>query len=388
MTDIEQHFEAQQKLFKQQADEQLNFAAKMRTYKFTAENEFKNTQSKSNQNNNINILLANLNKQEDEIMPKGITKRKDGRYVIRTMYKGKQLIEYAKTKKEAEKIKALQKKQFNLPDSTKGTFFANWINTWFETYKKPFLKPQTAKDTERYCKRLVDELGKIKLKDLTTIFLQQYLNNQPKSRAKEILTNILLAVLKKAYALDYLKKDITLGIVKDKKIKAKRNALTFEQQTILINNIKNNKIEIAVLFYLLTGARKNELIKNIEDINLQNNTIKIHGTKTEKSTLRHVKVSNYFANYLFEYLKANKMPAVETIKKEYYKLCKQNNLPTGLHLLRHTYATNMRVMGIDAKQIQLFLGHEDITTTLNIYTDIYEDITKDNLIKLYNNLLI
>lgn len=39
-----------------------------------------------------------------------------------------------------------------------------------------------------------------------------------------------------------------------------------------------------------------------------------------------------------------------------------------LHSLRHSYATMLYEIGVDAKTAQNWLGHADIKTTLNIYT--------------------
>ena len=203
-----------------------------------------------------------------------------------------------------------------------------------------------------------------------------------------MITQYLIAALRKASETNKTKNTSYLGIVKDKKIKSKRNALSYEQQLKLIESIKNTSLEQPILFYLMTGARKNELIRRISDISMISNIITIHGTKTEKSILRNVRVSEKYKEYLLIFMQNNRMLSAEHVNKLYSKLCKEIGIPSGLHLLRHTYASNLRVMGIDAKQTQLWLGHEDITTTLNIYTDIDETITKERLISLYNDMYI
>ena len=38
------------------------------------------------------------------------------------------------------------------------------------------------------------------------------------------------------------------------------------------------------------------------------------------------------------------------------------------HDLRHTAGSLLLAQGVNIKQIQEFLGHSDVTTTLNIYT--------------------
>ena len=46
------------------------------------------------------------------------------------------------------------------------------------------------------------------------------------------------------------------------------------------------------------------------------------------------------------------------------------------HILRHTFATRMCEAGVNIKVIQETLGHSDVATTLNIYTDVTREFQK------------
>ncbi|HBE85769.1 MAG TPA: hypothetical protein DDW53_10615, partial [Lachnoclostridium sp.] len=51
-----------------------------------------------------------------------------------------------------------------------------------------------------------------------------------------------------------------------------------------------------------------------------------------------------------------------------------------LHMFRHTYASDLYKSGIDIKQAQYLLGHDDIKTTLDTYTHFgYTDVQVDKL---------
>ena len=46
------------------------------------------------------------------------------------------------------------------------------------------------------------------------------------------------------------------------------------------------------------------------------------------------------------------------------------------HSLRHTFTTRMCEAGVNVKVIQDTLGHKDISTTLNIYTDVTKELRR------------
>lgn len=47
------------------------------------------------------------------------------------------------------------------------------------------------------------------------------------------------------------------------------------------------------------------------------------------------------------------------------------------HILRHTYATNLILAGVNIKKVQYLLGHAKVETTLNIYTHLMENRPED-----------
>ncbi len=53
------------------------------------------------------------------------------------------------------------------------------------------------------------------------------------------------------------------------------------------------------------------------------------------------------------------------------------------HLLRHSFASNGITLGISPKIISEILGHSDITTTLNIYSHVVNEV-KFEAIELMN----
>jgi integrase len=59
-------------------------------------------------------------------------------------------------------------------------------------------------------------------------------------------------------------------------------------------------------------------------------------------------------------------------------------LPPGLtfHALRHTYASLCVAAGIDPLRLSRFMGHSKVTTTLAIYTHLFQDDHSDSMAAL------
>uniref|UniRef100_UPI00405673AE tyrosine-type recombinase/integrase n=1 Tax=Agathobacter sp. TaxID=2021311 RepID=UPI00405673AE len=55
------------------------------------------------------------------------------------------------------------------------------------------------------------------------------------------------------------------------------------------------------------------------------------------------------------------------------------------HMLRHTYTTNLLLLGATPKEMQELLGHSDVNTTMNIYAHATRD-SKKNVVRLLDSM--
>ena len=149
---------------------------------------------------------------------------------------------------------------------------------------------------------------------------------------------------------------------------------------------------VMITFLYQTGMRVSELTStNIEDINFENNTLRIIG-KGDKIRIIHIDP---------EFLKPVKLYLKERMDPDpshplfarpgggrhstwsIANLLKQLSLKTGTkitpHTLRHSFATHMLEAGFPISYIQDYLGHNSLNTTA-----IYLHVSNPQLIQQYN----
>ena len=322
----------------------------------------------------------------DKEKVKGITLRKDGRYVIRKCINGQRVVKYARTLNEAKKVyTALKNNKISEQEKVKIYSFKEWCKEWLETYKKPFISERSYKDLNCTMKMIIKKFGNYPLPNLTTKNIQEYINNLPKNRTKERIVLYFNAVMQKATDINIISNNPFKAVIRDKKIKLKRDSFNYEEQKIILTALKDTDIEHEIYIYLLTGCRPNELPKS-ENFDFTNNIITINGTKNENAKERKVEISQEFSNYIKPYIKSNKRPEHNYLVKRFKEICKANNIKNPLlYRLRHTFATNHFTIGTNPKYIQEWLGHYSVSFTLDTYTDIDKTATKQKIIELYSN---
>lgn len=316
--------------------------------------------------------------------------------------------------------------------------YADYLDEWLHVYAKTNLKSSTYESYQRMIKNhIIPELGIYKLKNISPVKLQTFINNKAEQYSRSTLI-VMQSILKKSFyyaavTAQYLKANpaehltVPKNIASENKLHtAAKTAIpvfTDEQMNILLANFAYpHQFFIPIVLAYHTGMRLGEcLALKWDNVDLEHNKISIVATlsdhnkkrllttpKTERS-IRTIVIDDNLVEYLKTHQNAqiaNKAnyrnlycnsDFVCTFKSgeplssdsmRYFGLyCKKtfgkdSNL--SFHSLRHTHATKLLSDGIDLTYISKRLGHTNISTTANIYTHITDDVNKKVFDRLNN----
>lgn len=325
-----------------------------------------------------------------------------------------------KTQKEAKKAERellLSVEENGFTDHSSKQTFKEVADLWFESYQNT-VKPTTAKNLKSKLDTMIEDYFKeIRIKDITVIFCQDlFLKLSKRYVMYASYTSILNRIMRYAVLLDIINTNPLDKVIKpkSKEIQKKENCYTKEELNKFLKIAKKDSSQV---FYTLahtiayTGLRIGEALGlRWSDINFKDKMISINHTlvtidgkqvlqspKT-KASKRIISVDQYTLKLLKDwqleqkkeffklgkpylhdenFIFTNSTGMVYTpteIGKILRRLIKRNNLkPISPHGLRHTHASLLFESGIQPKEISDRLGHNNIKTTLDLYTHINDN---------------
>ena len=330
---------------------------------------------------------------------KKLYRRKDGLYEKIIKIDGKRVAFRAKTED------GVYKKILNYQDKEeKGLTFEEAAEMWYDEHWET-LSPTTQKGYVCAYKEVKKYFGNCYIKQITHKDINRYIKQLPATYArKTCLTRLQLInmVFKCAITNDLCEiNPCEYASIPKKHGSKRRRAPTNSEIEIIKKSIeveyKTFSVGFLAVFLLYTGCRKGEALalqyKDIDrksgrilitkSVYYEHNEGKIKKPKTEAGE-REVIVPDVLLP-LFTHGKPKDYvfsPTPDKPVREHIFRAAWNHWQetTGLdltaHQLRHGCATLLLEAELEAKDIQEQLGHADITTTLNTYTEVSENRKK------------
>ncbi len=222
-----------------------------------------------------------------------ITKRKDGRYMMRYTVNGKRYCLYAHTLSEAkEKLsRELSIIARNVYIEDRRLTVGEWLREWLTTYALPTVKQSTYLSYESYIRlHIAPELGDEKLYSLTLEEVQKFFNNKyrgsdtakglsPKSLRN--IYNMFHAAMEQAIACRRITRNPLIGVKLPRQETHEIRVLTPKEQEHLqfVCKIAEELSAFGIIFALNTGVRIGELVAlKWEDVNFEAHAIRVRRT--------------------------------------------------------------------------------------------------------------
>ena len=353
--------------------------------------------------------------------------RKDGRYMWRQTKDGKLRTIYGRSPKELQgKVKRVS----DLPITAANKLTVDeWFIKWLAIYIKP-LKKQATYDQYRtlYEQHVKPVIGHRRLNGLISLDIQcviSAMNEKIVKKAKLDEHGKVIIPEKKGYSSKTMKE--TKGVMARAYKKALKDKIISENPVIdieipqkqkkakkvlsildlhkLFVAMKNSRWIWSMRLILVTGVRRGELLALREnDIDLANRRIVIDESDsstglgdTKSAEVHYVPLSKYAMGYFGEQRRMlekevnpilfNKelkktgllfpsengtLLRADSFTKMMYRFAEKAGIKASPHCLRHTFVYLNRKK-LSLKELQYALGHDESTTTLDIYGDMIED---------------
>ena len=274
-------------------------------------------------------------------------------------------------------------KKIYIEDSKDKMKFVDWLDTWFEVYKKPSLKKSSLPTIQSAIKKHIKPFfEKETLKNITALKIDTFLNTLGNSRRKETVSTILGDCLSTAYRKELIKKPLHQQMTKYKHERQEGHCLTEGEEEILFENLPKVQNSEIIYFVYLTGCRRHGALNLLsQDIDFENKTIHIRETKTKTSD-RYIAITPRIEQFL-QSLDLSKEKVFDLSDRQFKKMINEisNLCKFRVHLkdLRTTFATRAREKGVAAEVLKKWLGHKNYNVTEKYYVKITDDFEKKQI---------
>lgn len=272
----------------------------------------------------------------------------------------------------------------------------------------------TIEGYETAAKRIYSRIGSIEARSLTSYMAQEFVTELSEKYAPKTVRNtesLLSSAYDNAVRLGQLEKNPCKLLTLPKKVQPKYDILNEEEIVVFLNALRGARLDYKVAYELalFCGLRRSEICGLREHhISIPFKTITVEQarcrvkckdvvktTKNETSH-RHIAIPDFVLEDIVELIEQHNSVRYEhtdylvqdgfghpighsALTTQIYRIEKRAGLPqASLHDLRHTFASMLNSAKIDIAMISRELGHANITTTLNIYTHVWGNVSNSS----------
>lgn len=293
-----------------------------------------------------------------------------------------------------EKIKAYNRE---LEEKPQGTLFETAADAWWGEIE-PTLEHNTAKSYRPALARAKAQYGKRELSTIAAKEIDEYIRQFSVTHARKTVVTqlqIIRQILRKAEVDGYISYNRATAVKPPRNLPQGRREAPEKQQIELIKQSKDLPFGLFAYLIYHTGCRRGEalslagtdidrekkLVHIKKSVYYEGNAPHIKQPKTEKG-YRSVPLLDALDSALPKKLGKGyifcepdgSLLTNDHFTRFYDEYRKASGVTVTPHQIRHGYATALFENGIDAKTAQALLGHAQLSTTMDIYTHVCENV--------------
>lgn len=338
--------------------------------------------------------------------------RKDGRISWTQQVDGKPRVLYGKTLTELQvKVKKVADLPVTSSKYTVGEWFEKWLDVYIEPLKKKATYDQYKTLYEQHIKPVIGhrKLSNLKKLDIQTVISKMNAKKKASKTMKHV-KSIMNIALGKAFDDKLISSNPVIKIEIPVKQAKTRKVLSIDELVKLYKAMEHSRWIWSIRFLLVTGLRRGELLAlKWTDIDFVNKRLTVDESyssdeigDTKNSKVHYVPLSDKAIGHLNGQklmLKLESNPILFDDKlrdsllvfpsengtairpDSYATMLRRFAIKAGIkasaHCMRHTFVYMMRKK-FTLKDLQAALGHDESTTTLDLYGDILNESMTEN----------
>lgn len=259
--------------------------------------------------------------------------------------------------------------------------FGDYIENWFETFKKPNILPNTYKNIYGIYKRhIYPTFCALPLHQISATTIQTFLNRfleENKNRTAEELRNIFNGVFTHAYNEGIISINPMKCVKIPKHYRESGSALTLNEIKEFLSKIEESPCKYAFLLILYSGIRRGEL----KTIQIEEDFLTVLTEKTHKGVpkkRRRIPICDSLRKHIPLMKNEKYIYNAQYLSCEFKKILPNHHL----HDLRHTFTTRAIESGVNKAYVDYITGHKSKDMTLGVYTHFDDDFGRKEIKKL------